>query len=117
MLGDMNDGIVYLCRLTNTAEPGFKPVEVLTRVGRDWFENRTISFSRQYEAKGVNEQIDLLIRIHYNPAVRIGMYAVLGNGDQYRIDNVTIGYSDQSRLRYTELTLRKLEDNYDLSDE
>ena len=117
MPDNFDSGIVYLCRLTNVAQPGLKPVEVLTRIDRAWYSERTVSFRRQYAAKGVNEQIDLLVRIHYNPKARIGMYAVLGNGDQFRIDNVSNGFDDPSMLRYTELTLSRLEDFYDLSDE
>lgn len=115
MLGNYDDGIVFLCTITNTAETGLKPVEKITRTAKHYFEERTISFRRQYAAKGVNEQIDMLIRIHYDKSARIGMIAELGNGDQFRIDNVTHAYDTDSRLRYTELTLARLEDFFDVA--
>lgn len=114
MLGNFDDGIVYLCSLTDISKPGLKPKEVLTKFARHFFEQRTISFRRQYAAKGANEQIDMLIRIHFDPRARIGTYAVLGNGEQYRIDNSTAGLDTESNLRYTELTLSRMEEFYDV---
>ena len=114
MLGNFDDGIAYLCTLTDVSKPGLKPKEVLTRVARHFFEQRTVSFRRQYAAKGASEQIDMLIRIHYDPEARIGSYVVLGNGEQYRVDNVAVGYDSDSRLRSSELTLSRMEEYYDM---
>ena len=114
MNGVMDDGIVYLAQLTDRSLPGEMPKEVLTKVARHWYEERTIDFRRQYAAKGANEQIDMIIRIHWEKRARIGMYAVLGNGDQFEIQNVAHGTDDVSRLKYTELTLQRMEDFYDL---
>lgn len=114
MNGLKDDGIVYLAELSDESLPGEMPKEVLTKVARHWYEERTIGFRRQYAAKGVNEQIDMIIRIHWEKRARIGMYAVLGNGDQYQITNVAHAADDVSHLKYTELTLEKLEDFYDL---
>ena len=115
MQGNLDDGIVYLCSLEDVSKPGAKPQEKLTRIARHYFEERTVSFRRQYAAKGANEHIDMLIRIHYDPKARIGTVAVLGNGDQYRIDNVANAYDADTRLRYTELTLSRLENFYDFA--
>jgi len=114
MLGNFDDGIAYLCTLTDISKPGLKPKEVLTKVARHFFEQRTVSFRRQYAAKGASEQIDMLIRIHYDSKARIGSYVVLGNGEQYRVDNVAVGYDSDSRLRYSELTLSRMEEYYDM---
>ena len=43
------------------------------------------------------------------------MIALLGNGDQFRIANVTHAYDSDSRLRFTELTLERLEDFYNVA--
>lgn len=92
------------------------PHEELERIARHWYEERVIGMQRQYLAKGVNEQIDLMARIHHEPRARIGLYAALGNGDQYRIANVSHGKNNDG-LRYTDLTLTRLEDYYDVADE
>lgn len=116
-MANMDGGIVYLKRLVNVAAAGMKPAYRLETISRDWYEDRAIGFRRQYAAKGVNEQVDLLIRIHFNKAARIGLYAVLGNGEQFRITNVTNARDDETGLRYTELSLTRLDENYEITGE
>lgn len=120
----MDAGIVKIYTLTNTAEAGDKPKERLVPVdGLIYqFEERVIGYERQYEAKGVSERVDMLIRIWRAP-VRIGMYAVLTdyegqeneNGDQYRIDNVQ-QMLDDNGLKVTNLTLYRLDKLYEVLD-
>lgn len=111
-----NDGVVFPATLSNTAPNGRKPVMQLTKVNKYWFSERTIGYNRQYMAKGANEQIDMLIRIKQDRNIRIGMYAILGNGDQFRIENVQHIIDDENMLRYTDLTLARLEDYYDIAE-
>lgn len=108
----MDDGILFICRLDNLAEDGDMPCEKLAKINRHWYEERVIGMNRQYLAKGVNEQIDLLVRIHHDRNVRIGMFAVLGNGEQFRITNVS---HITDGLRYTDLTLERLDEFYDVA--
>lgn len=112
---ELDDGIVYLCELNNEAEEGDMPKERLHKIARHWYGERTIGMNRQYLAKGVSEQIDLLIRIHWDRKARIGLYALLGNGEQFQITNVTRIEDDGNGLRYSELTLERLEDFYDVA--
>lgn len=115
-MNNRDDGIVYLATLTNTAAAGLKPEYSLTKISRSWYEERAIGFRRQYAAKGVNEQVDMLIRIHYNPKARIGLYAILGNGEQFRITNVMHGKDDETMLRFTELTLTRMDQLYEITE-
>lgn len=126
-----DDGVLYICQLVNTAENGNMPHEVLQTINKHWFEMRSPGFRRSYQAMGVNQRIDLLVRIHQDINIQGGMYAVLGNGEQYRIDLVYHGQDSNVRskmvdskyyrqptivdLPYTELTLSKLENNYDVA--
>ena len=110
-----DSGIVYLCNLENTAEKGMMPQMRLVPFKRLLFSERTVGFTRQYEAMGANAQIDLLIRTHFVPEARIGMFAVLGNGSQYRVTNAAMIYDNS--LRVTELSLSRLEDYYEVDDE
>ena len=118
----LDDGVVFICTLQNVAEPGKMPTEQLTKYRKFWYGERYVGYNRQYAARGVNENIDMMIRIPYDRGVRIGMYAVLGNGEQYRIDLVSqatdfTGYQNERRsLKYTDLTLSRLEHNYDLNE-
>lgn len=112
----LDAGILYLCQLNDVAEPGDMPREALQKIARHWYEDRVIGMNRQYLAKGVNEQVDMLVRIHHEPKARIGLYAMLGNGEQLRITNVS-PIIDDDGLRMSELTLTRLEDYFDVADE
>lgn len=117
----MDSGILYLCELKDVNElissdysVGDMPHEELAKINRHWYEERMVGMNRQYLAKGVNEQVDMLVRIHFDKQVQIGMYAVLGNGEQYRITNVSRAI-DEDGLRYVDLTLQRLEDYFNVA--
>lgn len=126
----MDDGLCVICTLENKAESGDMPNNVLEPLKdgdetAEWqFESRKIGYNRQYEAKGVSERVDMLIRIWRAPAIRIGMYAILSDyegqedpdGDQYRIDNVQ-ALEDDDGLKVTDLTLYRLDELYEVSTE
>lgn len=112
----LDAGYVTICRLTNQSEPGDMPHERLLALAEQWYEERRIGYGRLYAAKGVNEQIDMLIRI-WREDVRpaIGMYAVICE-DQYMITAVN-PTEDNDGLPVYELTLTRLDDNYDVERE
>lgn len=123
-----DDGVLYICNLEQVSSNGNMPMFQLARLKKYWFEIRTVGVNRTYQAKGVNERIDFLLRIPRDTSITIGQYAILGNGEQYRIDVVSHGQdiSERSRiynsyyykqptiagLEYTELTLSKVENYY-----
>lgn len=127
-----DSGVLYVCDLVDDADKGDAPRQVLKKRNKFWFERRFVGVNRQYLAKGVQERIDLLVRIHDFQNVNVGQYVMLGNGDQYRVMNVSQGnemmeytrmvnqkYYKTARivgLNYTELTLARMEDNYDVAD-
>ena len=110
----MDSGTCRIYTVTDAAENGEMPNPTLHEYGDyEWsFEDRMISYSRQYAAMGVDQQIDRIIRIWRTP-VRIGDVVVIGD-EQYRIDNVQPTLDDDS-LQVTDLTLRRLEANYDIA--
>lgn len=116
-MNNRDSGVVFLADLVNMADPGNMPEYQLEKIAKNWYLERTVGFRRQYAAKGVNEQVDMLIQTAYQPKARIGKYAILGNGDQFRITNVTPVRSDETGLRLTEWTLTRLEDLYEIADE
>lgn len=128
-----DDGVLFICDLINTSENGDMPHEILQKVSKHWFENRYVGYGRQYSAMGVNQQVDLLCRFERDESVRIGQFALMGNGEQFRIDNVSHGQEENPRLKqyksdyyrtpvvaglkYTEVTLSRLESFYDVATE
>ena len=112
----MDSGTCRIYTVTDAAENGEMPAPTLHEYGDyEWaFEDRMISYSRQYAAMGVDQQIDRIIRIWRTP-VRIGDVVVI-ESEQYRIDNVQPTLDDDS-LQVTDLTLRRLEENYDIAEQ
>jgi hypothetical protein len=111
------DGVLRIYTLQNTASQGAMPVEQLVSTdNRDHFyADRVVGFSRQYAAKGVDQRIDKLVRIWATP-IEIGAYVILDDADQYRVDMVQ-SLRDDEGLKVVDLTLSKLEANYDVATE
>lgn len=117
-------GLVTICTLDDMADPGNMPDEKLNPLSQHYFEERSVGYNRQYAAMGVNERVDMLIRIWREPTVRIGMYALLTdyegqvneNGDQYRIDNVQ-HLLDDDGLKVTDLTLYRMDELYEVNND
>lgn len=116
-----DDGIVTVCNLINTSSSGMMPVYELDELYTQCYEERSISMNRAYLARGVDEQIDMVIRIDSDgQRPKIGQYALLQyydgqeeeQGDQYRITLVQ-PVSDDHGLKAYDLTLSRLEKNYD----
>lgn len=116
----LDSGILTLYKLKNTAENGRMPVQKLVEYDKAYFGERTVGYNRLYAAKGVNNQIDKLVRIWRNETVEAGDYTILDpseeNPKQYRIDAVQQLYDDDG-LKVTDLTLVRLEKNYDVISE
>jgi len=112
----MDSGTCRIYTVTDAAGNGEMPNPTLHEYGDyEWsFEDRMISYSRQYAAMGVDQQIDRIIRIWRTP-VRIGDVVVIED-EQYRIDNVQPTLDDDS-LQVVDLTLRRLEENYDIAEQ
>lgn len=120
----MDDGLVMICDLINTAEAGDMPVYSLSELFTQYYAEQSIGLTRSYLAKGVDERVDMVIRIAFEGhRPRIGQYAMLTyydgqeneNGDQFRIDLVQPN-TDEDGLKCFDLTLYRLEDNYDTVD-
>lgn len=108
----LDNGVLFICQLQNTAENGLMPVQKLVKVNKHWFQERTIGLNRQYLAKGVNERVDLYVYIHEDRKVRAGMYALLGNGEQFRINSVHHVIEENTNLKYTTMEMQRLDENY-----
>lgn len=112
----LDSGELTLCTLKNTTANGSMPLEVLVPGKVHLYGERTVGYVRQYAAKGVNEQVDLLAQIWQDRSARIGMYTLMDSGEQYRIENVQ-HLTDDDGLRVTYLTLRRLDNLYDIATE
>lgn len=111
----LDSGIITVCELKNTASKGDMPKETLVPICQQYYGARTVSYARQYQAKGVNEQVDILARIwDEGYQIRIGMYAIIED-NQYRITNIAQALDDDTNLRIYDLSLERLDDLYALN--
>lgn len=110
----LDSGILKLYRLVNTAPNGNMPNEKLVYVDSAYYGERTVGYNRQYAAKAVNESVDKLIRIWRDESISAGMYVLLEDSNQYQIDFVQ-HLLDDDGLKVTDLTLSRLEKNYELN--
>lgn len=113
----MDAGIVTICDLIDTADPGDMAQYQLVPVSQAYFANRTMSYRRSYAARGANEQIDLLIRVWRDPEIRMGQYAVLSDSTddgQYQITLIQHTV-DADNLQISDLTLRRLDQLYEVA--
>lgn len=109
----LDGGILSVCNLVDKTPKGATPDMRLALFSQHYYGERTVGYGRQYAAKGVNEQVDILARIWQDRTVRIGMYAMLDTGEQFRITNVQ-HLTDDDGLRVTDLSLQRLDDLYDV---
>lgn len=111
-----DDGKLELYRLQDTAQPGEMPQEKLVFLQEAYFEFRVVGYGRYYAAKGAQQQVDQLLRTPEPlPAARVGMYVILEDGLQYRVDNVQ-HTTDDDGLPVTDLTLFRLEEFFDVAE-
>lgn len=111
----MLDKKLTLYTLQNTAEKGMMPTEKLVFLSDEYYEERTIGYNRNYAALGADHRVDALVRIWRLDTVKPNDYAVLEDGNQYRIDFIQ-QLTDDDNLPVTDLTLVRLEDFYDVAE-
>lgn len=111
----LDGGVLTICELVDTAAGGAMPALRLMPRSCHYYGERTVGYGRQYAAKGVNEQVDMLVRVWRDRNIRIGMYAIVGD-EQYRLNNVQ-HLLDEDGLQITDLSLQRLGENYDIARE
>lgn len=110
---NLDSGICTSYTLTNTAESGLMPAMKLVKNAEHYYLDRMVTYSRAYAALGANQNIDRLIRIHFDASIVSGMYIILEDGNQYRIEQVQAFY-DEDGLKVLELTLARIGELYDV---
>lgn len=108
-----DSGTLWICKLEDSVKKGAMPKGKLVKVAEYDFGERTVGYGRQYAAKGVSEQVDMLVRIWQDRTIRIGMYALVNGEEQYLIGNAQ-HLKDDDGLLVTDLSLQRLDDLYDV---
>lgn len=108
------EGLLTIYRLKDVAEKGRMPRQQLVFLSEEYYEERTVGYNRNYAALGADRRVDALVRIWRLDTVQPNDYAVLEDGNQYRIDFVQ-HLKDDDGLPVSDLTLIRLEDFYDVA--
>lgn len=103
-----DDGIVTIYTLTDSRTNGLMPQMIKTLRSQHFFEYRTVSFRRYFEASGVNMQVDNVIRIWEDRTIQTNMLRLIGS-EYYRIIQVQHLF-DEDNLRVTDLSLERVSD-------
>lgn len=108
------EGILYICKLENTAAPGFMPVDKLVPIVSAYYRKRTVGYNRMYAALGANKSIDLLVRCFNTdtPDYSRELYVVFpdDNSVQYRVSFI----QEIVEERAIDLTLERMESLFDV---
>ena len=106
-------GILTLYSLQNTADEGDMPAEKLVPIGTAYYAERTVGYNRIYAARGANEEVDTVVRCYNTDIPYSAKYVILEDGQQYQI-TVKQKIVDEDA---TDLTLVRMEDYYDVTDQ
>ncbi len=105
-----NDGVVYVYKLQNTAQPGFKPNLQPVLYRKLNFGFKTIGVRRNYEAMQAEVRLDELIQVMLDRQISSQDIAVIENV-QYKIKQVQ---HQKNTFPHTSLlSLQRLEEDYD----
>lgn len=86
---DYNDGMVAVLTATDTAQPGYQPVETLTEVVKLPYAQRKLGLYRYYQGRQNQTRVQRVLRVPEPPMeITNRDLARTENGTLYRIDLV-----------------------------
>lgn len=111
-----DDGILTIYEVTNSAQPGAKPVPALAEKSRHYFEYETLGVTRYYTALQANQQIAAVVDIPGWNDVKTTDICVLEDGGQYTVAMVQPTF-DEDGLRITKLSLERVSQTYEVPEQ
>lgn len=109
---NFNDGIVTIYSVADSAKPGYKPVEALTKKITLRYEEQRLGIQRLYSGRQNQIEIERVIRTPRAGDVNNQDVAITEDGKQYSIDMVqsALGIYPPS----IDITLAKIEQKYEV---
>ena len=106
------DGVVTIYTVKDTAQPGYKPVEKLTKKIALRYEEQRLGIQRYYSGSQNQVEIERVIRTPRAGNVSNQDVAVTEDGRQYRVEMVqnVLGVYPAC----VDITLAKIEQEYDI---
>lgn len=112
----LDSGTMKICRLEDIGTNGNMPKKTLVPIRKHWYQERNVYTNRYYLALGQNERIDMIAYVHEDRKINPNMIAVIGDGRQMLVHRVEHVIEENTNLRYTRLSLQRLENLYDIAD-
>lgn len=112
----LDDGILKIYSVENTAEQGMKPVYGLRFKSRHYFGFETVGIQRYYTAMKTNSRISDLVRIWEDRSITAEDICILEDGKQYKCSFIQ-HMQDEDGLRITKITLERMNEEYDISED
>ncbi len=110
------EGVLQICKVVNTASPGYMPTEKLVVLRTVYYRKRTVGYARMYAALGANQTISLVVRCFNTdvPTYSEQLYVVFPNEET---DNqfMVSGIQEIVEEEAIDLTLSRMEEYYDLN--
>lgn len=105
------DRLLWIC----TPPAGFgAPFQgKLVKRRKHFYGELTVYHRRYWEAVQAGTRVDCMVQVPYGQAIRATEYALLADGHMYRVEEAQ-QTTDEWGLPVTNLSLRRLEGNYDL---
>ena len=104
----LDDGILKVYSLTNSASNGLMPSMTKTLHSEHYFAFRTVGMARYFARSGVNMRVDYVCRIWQDRTIRNDMIVLIDN-EYYRIVQIQHLF-DENNLRVTDLSLERMSD-------
>lgn len=109
-----DEGILTIYSVTNSAQPGDKPVYSLTQKAQYYYGYSALGITRYYTALEANQQIEDVVNVPEWVDVTTDDICQLENGVYYRIRLVQKEL-DKDNLKITKLSLERTGELYGLS--
>jgi hypothetical protein len=107
------DGLVAIYKVTNGAENGNMPKEVIELKEKLRYDELKVGLNRYWTAKQAQVNIDRLIRVPRRENVSTQDIAIPNDGKQYVIKQIQ--YSPEVMPPSMDLSLQRLENDYDVN--
>ena len=105
-------GLVTIYTVTDSARPGYQPVQTLTQKIQLRYEEQRLGIQRYYKAQQNQIEVERVIRVPRAGRITNQDVAITEDGRQYRIDLVQNADVYPPSL---DLTLAKIEQEYEVS--
>lgn len=107
-------GILKVCKLVNTAEKGYTPVYSLEEKASYFYSKKSLSVNRSHFARQDGIKIDNIVRCHnvLSDQFEVDEYVILDDNTQTQMQIIDV--NDYPDLNVTDLTLKKVNDFYDV---